>query len=167
MAILYSVDFINPFLAAVVSVLGTMAQIEARPGKPYINVKGLAVGDVTGLIGVTGHAKGSISLTLEQGAILAIVNNMLMESYVEINADIVDAVGELTNMVAGQARAALSEQGMSFQASTPTVVVGKGHKIQHAAKAPILAIPFSTDQGSLVVEVCFAGSQAGEGLAGD
>ncbi len=165
MKISYNVDFINPFLAAVISVLGTMAHVEARPGKPYINAAGLAVGDVTGLIGVTGYSRGSISLTLEQGAILAIVNNMLMENYAEINADIVDAVGELTNMVAGQARAALSEQGMSFQASTPSVVVGKGHKIQHTARAPILAIPFSTDHGNLVVEVCFAGSEAGAGLA--
>ncbi len=164
MKILYNVNFINPFLDAVVDVLGTMAQIEARPGKPYINGKGLAVGDVTGLIGVTGHGKGSISLSLEQGAILAIVNSMLMESYTEINADIVDAVGELTNMVAGQARKSLAEQGMKFQASTPTVVVGKGHKVQYAVKAPILAIPFSTDKGNLVVEVCFADSEADAGL---
>lgn len=167
MKILYNVNFINPFLAAVMDVLGTMAQVEAKPGKPYINSRGLAVGDVTGIIGVTGFSKGSISLTLEQGAILTIVNSMLMESYTEINADIVDAVGELTNMIAGQARRALAEQGMSFQASTPSVVVGKGHKIQHTAKAPILAIPFSTATGNLVVEVCFADSEAGVDLTLD
>ncbi|EPR43788.1 putative chemotaxis phosphatase, CheX [Desulfovibrio sp. X2] len=152
----YDVNFINPFLSAVLNVLATMAQVVALPGKPYINTKGLAVGDVTGLIGVTGYTTGTISVTLSKGAILAIVNNMLMESYTDINADIADAVGELTNMIAGQARAKLSEQGMSFSASTPSVVVGMGHKIQHVAKAPILAIPFTTDHGNLVIEVCFA-----------
>ena len=67
---------------------------------------------------------------------------MLFENYTEINDDIVDAVGELTNMIAGQARAQLSQQGMSFDASTPAVVKGKGHTIDHITSAPILSIPF-------------------------
>ena len=152
----YNVEFINPFLSAVVNVLSTMAQIEPRPGKPYINVKGVAVGDVTGIIGITGYSRGTISLTLSKSAILAIVNNMLAETYTEINEDIADGVGELTNMISGQARAKLSEQGMSFQASTPSVVVGAGHKVTHLTGSPILAIPFETDHGPFVVEVCLA-----------
>lgn len=157
----YNVEFINPFLSAVVNVLSTMAQIEPRPGKPYINVKGVATGDVTGIIGISGYSRGTISLTLSKGAILAIVNNMLAESYTEINEDIADGVGELTNMIAGQARAKLSEQGMSFQASTPSVVVGVGHKVTHLTGSPILAIPFETDHGPFVVEVCLAGANSG------
>jgi chemotaxis protein CheX len=162
MSIRYDVDFINPFLEAVVHVLGTMANVQARPGRPYINRKRTAIGDVTGLIGVTGHAAGTISLTLSQGAILRIVNNMLYENFTEIDDEIADAVGELTNMIAGQARGALSRNGMSFKASTPTVVRGKGHEVQHAARAPVLAIPFQTDDGELVVEVCFTGGEAGD-----
>jgi len=160
MAIRYDVNFINPFLEAVVNVLGTMANVEASPGKPFINKTRTATGDVTGLIGVTGYAQGTISLSLSQGAILLIVNNMLSESYAEINDDIADAVGELTNMIAGQARGDLSKQGMSFKASTPTVTVGKGHKVKHVGKAPVLAIPFSTSGGDLSVEVCFTENEA-------
>ena len=156
MPIRYDVNFINPFLDAVLNVLGTMASVEATPGKPFINKTRTATGDVTGLIGVTGYASGSISLSLSQGAILTIVNNMLSESYTEINDDIADAVGELTNMIAGQARGDLSKQGMIFKASTPSVVVGKGHKVKHISPAPVLAIPFSTPDGALTVEVCLS-----------
>lgn len=157
----YNVDFINPFLSAVVSVLSTMAQIEPRPGKPYINAKGVATGDVTGILGISGYSRGTISLTLSKGAILAIVNNMLAENYTEINEDIADGVGELTNMISGQARAKLSEQGMSFQASTPSVIVGTGHKVTHLTGSPILSIPFETDHGPFVVEVCLAQPTSG------
>lgn len=159
MPIKYDVDFINPFLDAVINVLSTMAGIQAEPGKPYINRERVASGDVTGLIGVSGYTTGTISLTLEKEAILAIVNNMLSEGYTEIDDDIADAVGELTNMVSGQARAKLSEQGMSLRASTPSVVIGRGHTVEHVVTAPILSIPFSTEYGALVVEVCFTDAE--------
>jgi len=159
MTIRYDVKFINPFLDAVISVLSTMANVEAIAGKPFINKKRTAIGDVTGLIGVTGYTEGTLSLSLSQGAILKIVNNMLYEDYKEINADIADAVGELTNMITGQARMHLSERGMDFKASTPTVVIGKGHEVKHVPDSPVLAIPFSTDSGDFLVEVCFADSE--------
>ncbi len=159
MPIKYDVDFINPFLDAVINVLSTMAGIEAAPGKPYINRKRVAAGDVTGLIGVSGYTTGTISLTLEKEAILAIVNNMLSAGYTEIDDDIADAVGELTNMISGKARAQLSGQGMSLRASTPSVFIGRGHTVEHVATAPILAIPFSTEHGGLVVEVCFTDAE--------
>ncbi len=149
----YDVRFINPLLNAVIEVLATMAMVNAEPGKPYLNTDRKAVGDVTGLIGVTGYAQGVISLTLDQGCILKIVSNMLGEEFKSINDEIADAVGELTNMIAGQARTYLSEEGMRFQAATPSVVIGKNHTLTHIGNAPILAIPFTTPHGNLVVEV--------------
>ncbi|GAB6058780.1 chemotaxis protein CheX [Desulfonatronum parangueonense] len=161
MAVRYDVSFINPFLDAVVGVLGMMASVNVTPGKPYINRNRSAVGDVTGSIGFSGSADGVMSLTLEEPVILTIVNNMLAESYSTINDDIADAVGELTNMIAGQARQDLVKQGMKLKASTPVVVVGKGHKISHITSSPILAIPFTTAEGSLVVEVSFEPEDSG------
>lgn len=153
MSFRYDVGFINPFLDAVVGVLGMMASVQVKAGTPYINKKRIAAGDITGSIGITGYASGVMSLTLYEPVILKIVNNMLSENYTKLNADIADAVGELTNMIAGQARAELSNIGMNFKASTPTVVMGKGHRVQHVTSSPILAIPFTTDEGSLVVEI--------------
>ena len=152
----YNVRFINPLLNAVIDVFTTMAMIEPKPGKPYLNTDRTAVGDVTGLIGVTGFAEGVISLTLDEGCILKIVSNMLGEEFNSIDDEIADAVGELTNMIAGQARTHLSNQGMSFQASTPSVFLGKKHELKHISSSPILSIPFTTPNGNLVVEISIA-----------
>ena len=152
----YDVRFINPFLSAVMDVLGTMAMIDATPATPYLNTKRVATGDVTGLIGITGYAEGVISLTLEEKCILKIVSNMLGEEFSRVNEEIADAVGELTNMIAGQARAHLANEGMKFQASTPSVIIGKNHTLTHISKAPILAIPFNTPDGGLVIEISIA-----------
>jgi len=159
MSIKYDVHFINPFLEAVMNVLSTMAMVTATPGRPYINTKRTAECDVTGLIGISGHAVGTIALSLSKGAILRIVSNMIGEEYDDLNDDIADAVGELTNMISGQARQNLSTTGLIFSASTPTVVIGRGLRVAHPASGPILAIPFSTPDGELVVEICFVRSQ--------
>lgn len=156
----YDVQFINPFLEAVMSVLSTMAMVSATPGRPYINTKRTSECDVTGLIGISGHAEGTIALSLSKGAILRIVSNMIGEEYDELNEDIADAVGELTNMISGAARQSLSTQGLVFSASTPSVVIGRGLRVAHPASGPILAIPFSTPDGDLVVEVCFTKSES-------
>ena len=68
--------------------------------------------------------------------------------------DVQDAVGEITNMVSGQARAGLAEMGITLQGSTPTVVLGEKHIIRHTANAPITVIPFSTNAGDFTVEFC-------------
>lgn len=159
MTIKYNVAFINPFLEAVINVLSTMAMVSATPGRPYINTRRTSQCDVTGLIGITGHAEGTIALSLSKGAILRIVGNMIGEEYTDLNNDIADAVGELTNMIAGQARQNLSVLGLNFRASTPSVVIGKGLRVAHPASGPILAIPFTTPDGDLVVEICFVRAQ--------
>jgi chemotaxis protein CheX len=149
----YSVSFINPILQAVANVLSKMAQVEVTPGKPYVNKERTAAGDVTGVIGLSGDLTGVLSVTFEKDVILKVTNTMLEESYTEMDGNIADAVGELTNMITGQARMHLSKEGMHLKASTPSVIMGKGHTISHITPAPILSIPFSTEYGSFVVEI--------------
>lgn len=148
------VRFINPFLEATIDVLKTMAFVEPRPGKPYLKKDDLARGDVSGIIGFTGAANGSMALSFSEGCILKIVSNMLGEEIKEINGDIKDAVGEITNMVSGVARKKLESLGLNISASIPTVVSGKGHSVSHIMGGPSIIIPFGTEQGPFVVDVC-------------
>ena len=89
------------------------------------------------------------------GSILGIVSNMFEENIEEMNAEVTDAVGELTNMISGQARRKLEETGRKFEAAIPSVVTGKNHKIRHFTSGPIIAVPFSTDGGTFTIEICF------------
>jgi len=60
-----------------------------------------------------------------------VVSNMLGEEITDLNADIQDAVGEITNMISGAARKNLEAKGFNITAAIPTVVFGKGHSIIH------------------------------------
>ncbi len=149
------VKLINPFINATLNVLETMAFMKVKPGKPYLKKDNVAKGDVTGVIGLTGAANGTISVTFQEKCILAIVSNMLGEKMVRLNGDIADAVGELTNMVSGQARKELEELGRTFKAAIPSVIMGRAHSIAHYTNGPRIAIPFYTDNGDFTIEVCF------------
>lgn len=149
------VRLVNPFINATINVLETMAFMTVTAGKPYLKTDNVAVGDVSGILGLTGIANGTIAVTFEEKCILAVVSNMFGETMNELNNEIADAVGELTNMISGQARRELGEMGKVFKAAIPSVIMGRNHSITHYTEGPRIAIPFSTDNGEFTIEVCF------------
>ncbi len=152
-----NVEFINPFIKATMNVLETMAFGKPRVGKPYLKEGDNAIGDVSGMLELDANGsgvKGSLAVTFTEKAILKIISNMLGEEHDHINDEVRDAVGEITNMISGQARKELSEKGHSFEASIPKAVAGRGHTIKHIKDSSIV-IPFEIDEGSFVVDVCF------------
>ncbi len=145
---------INPFINATINVLETMAFTKCKANKPYLKKDSKAQGDITGIIGITGEANGTISVTFDELSILKIVSNMFGEEMKKLDDEIADAVGELVNMISGNARSELEALGKVFHAATPSVVAGKDHVIKHYTKGPKIAIPFETESGSFTIEVC-------------
>ena len=150
-------EFINPFIDAVVNVLSTMAQVNPNPGKPFLKETSQTYGVVTGLIGMAGsEVNGNMILSFELSPILTIVNNMLMESFTELNDEVVDAVGEITNMVSGGAKKNLAELGHKFDMATPVMIQGKEVELKQLSEAPVISIPFSIPEGQFWVEANLA-----------
>ena len=149
------INLAKPFVKATIDVLSTMAMITPEAGKPYVKSDNHAQGDVSGVIGITGEKNGTISVTFSKNCAVAIVKGMLGDDVDDIVSDVRDAVGEITNMISGQARRGLSEMGYVFQGATPTVIMGNGHTISHVTGGPIMAVPFSTEHGEFIVEVSF------------
>jgi chemotaxis protein CheX len=69
-----------------------------------------------------------------------------------VDDEIVDAVGELTNMICGGAKAQLAKLNYKFDLATPTMIVGKGVEISYHSEAPTIVIPFSSEYGNFVIE---------------
>lgn len=149
------VEYINPFLVATINVLETMAFIKPRSGSPYLKKDDKTIGDITGIIGLTGTKKGSVSVSFSKECVMYVIHSMLGEEVKEIDDAVKDAVGELTNMISGDARKKLGEMGIILEAGIPSVVIGKGHTITHITKGPCIVIPFETERGNFIVEACF------------
>lgn len=152
-----NVKYINPLLESTVTVLSTMAMIEATPGKPHLKANGLPLGEVTGLIDFkSDQAQGSLAISFSERAILDITKRLLGEQLDSIDETVVDVVGEITNMITGNAKRLFSEDGLDFELTLPSTLVGRSEPLQHSVKGQPIVLPFSSVAGDIYVEVCFA-----------
>lgn len=144
-------EYINPFIEATVDVFRTMLGCNVSRTGLSINDSFQPQYDVTGIIGLSGKAHGDVVISFEQRVALSATEALLGVKYDTINEDVVDTVGELTNMIAGNAKTSLSSLAMSL--ALPTVIVGKNHSIRFPSKVNPLALPFESDWGHFSIEV--------------
>jgi chemotaxis protein CheX len=104
---------------------------------------------------VGSKTKGSLSITFEKSLALRIMQRMVGDKLEEIDEEITDMVGEITNMVSGGAKLELSKKGYEFDMATPMVVSGTNHTIDHIHEGHVIIIPFGSDSGKAFIEICF------------
>ncbi len=148
-----SVEMINPFIIATAGIMDTVAMMKLKRGKLELKDNSTVAYDVSGIIGITGEAVGSIALSFPRKTAIKAVSNFIGEEVISIDADTTDAIGELTNMVAGHAKKIFSEKGIKLKISTPNVVVGKNHTIVAPKGTPSIVIPFESEEGALAIQV--------------
>ena len=145
------VTYVNPFIKATINVFKTMIGTETKPGKPTLKKEKSPTFDISGIIGLSGQAQGSITLSFPKLVALKIVSNMLDTKIKVVGPEVSDGVGEIVNIVAGNAKQDLARYQLSI--SLPQVVVGKNHEIARLSGVPALVVPFGSDLGEFAMEV--------------
>lgn len=147
---------INPVLNTIVNVLSTMANVQASMGKPSLKEGQQALGAVTGIMNmVSPNVRASLAISFAQTTIFDIVKRILGEEITELGDTAKDMTGEMTNMVVGGAKNLYLEQGYDFDMSTPDILMGDDHLVQHACNGRTLLLPFTSESGEFFVEICF------------
>jgi chemotaxis protein CheX len=149
------VGLVNPFLAAMVNILEKVGSITAEVQKPFLKTNPAGQGIISGVVTIRGKSPGTAAITFSEKCILFIVSTMFGETIEEINDEVRDAVGEITNMISGLATQLYEKDGLDLKVKLDQVLMGDGHKIPHPAQGPVLGIPVQTDKGKIVVELCF------------
>ena len=98
------VNYINPFIESVVHVFKTALGCDIERKNLYLKDTAVPSHEVSGIIGLSGNASGVVVLSVSRQIAFQVVKTMLDMDVREVNGDVVDAVGELTNMVAGAAK---------------------------------------------------------------
>lgn len=148
-----NVAFINPFIEATLRSLEMMASITAEKSGLAIKEDLITTYDLSAIIGIAGEPSGSVILSFPAGLACRIASNMLMEEITTLDRSVEDAIGEIGNIVVGDARRLLIQDGFNLSISVPTVVIGQGHKISRSGDVPCIAIPFHTEFGEFEVNV--------------
>ncbi|HON14320.1 MAG TPA: chemotaxis protein CheX [Treponema sp.] len=141
--------YIKPFVDASVGVFSSMVGLSVTVGRPYLcEINSPHEWDISGVIGLTGQARGAVVLSMKKDLALSITTALTEKAQQEINEDVVDAVGELINIIAGNAKKGL-ESDFKLVISLPTIVEGPKHRIAWPLEQTrIICIPFTTGDGN-------------------
>ncbi len=156
------VEYINPFVKSISNTFSTMLDCELRRGEIALKSTPNPQYTVSGIIGLSGRAVGTVVLSLSKEVAIQSASHMLMMEAQEVDDDVLDAVGELTNMVAGGAKAELEEYSLSV--SLPNVITGRNHEIHFPSNVQPISIPFDCDWGEISLEVGLAEVAAPVGI---
>ncbi len=145
------VRLINPFIGAIGNVYETMLQTEVSFGKPTLKTGETPSVDVSCIIGFSGGATGCVVLCFSRDVARQVASKFACAQIDETHPDFADALGELANMVAGNAKKDIPDAEISI--SLPSVVIGANHAISPSRTTPHVLIPCKTALGDFVVEV--------------
>ncbi|OGS34275.1 MAG: hypothetical protein A2293_13650 [Elusimicrobia bacterium RIFOXYB2_FULL_49_7] len=145
---------INPFISATIDLLATMADMTATRKDLFLKKNYRLAGDVSGIMNITGRMEGSVAVTLERGLALEIVSRILHSPASELTEeDIKDGVGELVNIISGNAKASLAGTEYAHEITLPAVIIGYGHEISHPRGAPCIVALFESGAHTFGVQV--------------
>ncbi len=82
--------------------------------------------DFSGFVSFTGKYHGTVGIFCSKGFALKIASSMLMEEMTEVTADVIDTVGEVANMIAGNVKTKITEDYGEMELSVTIVMLGNG-----------------------------------------
>ncbi len=124
-------------------------------GKPFIKgTKEMPLLALAGILSLSTSAfSGSINLVFPEKIFLDIMSKMLAEEFTVLTDDLASGATELLNIIYGNAKVVLNQQGHSVKMAIPTVVRGQVINSPRLNGAPILVLPFVTEFGEFYIEI--------------
>jgi len=148
-------EYINPVISATRTVFETMLNCTPKRTALILKETMSSRHELSAVIGVTGKVAGTIVLSLSREAALEVLNRMVGVEAEDINTEVCDAAGELTNMIAGAAKAQMERLELSI--SIPNIVSGVEHEVHYPSSVTPFCIVFESEIGPFAIEVGFTG----------
>lgn len=129
----------------------TMCGIKARPvGVCTIPARDSAY--VTGVIGVHGKVSGFITVGLGQRVAIKAVEGLLQDQFGTLTSQVVDGIGEITNIIVGGIKSKMASSPRAFSHITvPSVIVGTGYQMAYARGLEFLCCLFEHEDEEAVL----------------
>ena len=141
------------------NVFSTMLGVELGAGQSSIEHGMPEVNDgIVSFIGLAGAWAGTGSVICSPTVACRVCSLMLMTDTSAVDADVLDALAELTNMIIGSVKNDLEPHLGTLGLSIPTVVFGKNFQTRSSGSADWIVVRFAWDDDSLSVKLFLAPS---------
>jgi len=148
-------EYLNPFIKNTCHILQTMATVEVEFKKVYFSNTIRIFGDVSGIMGLSGNAEGTLVVTFYWDLAKTIVAKMMGTEEDAIDAELIhDGVSEIINMISGSTKKDFVGKPYHFEITLPSVVVGPGHQIGYLQNTSVAVLIFQVGNQSFALHVC-------------
>lgn len=149
-------EFVNPFVESVYYLFGTMLSSKVARTGLAITEGQQQPHEVMALIGFSGVMRGTVALALPSETCSKMLARLLGAEVADDDETLSDAIAEMVNIVAGSAKAKLSEKlKTTLELSLPVVFRGSNFDVYCPSKAVWVEIPYMSDLGPLTLRLSF------------
>jgi len=155
--------YVTPFVTTTLNTFKNFVGFELVAGHPHFSGRAMEFDqDISAIIGLSGDIRGAVVISMKRKFALKIADALVGTAHTELDDDVVDAVGEIVNIIAGNVKNEV-EGGEKIVISLPTVVKGKDHTFAWPGKhTRILCISFRHEDDYFNVLVDIAMSETDE-----
>jgi len=143
-------EYIEPFVTSAVNVLQAVLHSPVEPGDIALLRGNELNGEVSVVIGLRDHPGENVILNMNREAALNISAAMNGAVSPVLDETGMDAVGELANMIAGNAVSSLNDQGFDFSVQPPATVK-QADLFRITDGLEVFQIPMTSSQGLITV----------------
>lgn len=111
---------------------------------------------VVALIGLAGDWAGTGAFRCSADMAMRISGLMLMQEFTAVDQDVLDAVGEITNMILGNVKTTFEETLGPMGLSIPTVIYGRNFTTRSVGRSEWTVVPFELDGYSIEIQISLA-----------
>lgn len=106
----------------------------------------MALSSVSGIIGIVGRVNGSLLVNMSEAAALRVTSGMLGGDFTSLNADVLDGVAEVTNVIGGRMKSSLATSGYPLDNITlPAVIVGQSYFVTQSRGMLVYNVTLNLD----------------------
>ncbi|MDR2631715.1 MAG: chemotaxis protein CheX [Spirochaetaceae bacterium] len=144
-------QYIEPFIEVCTLVFKKMAQCDLTAGRAYfIAREDFQNWDISGLISLSGETRGLVAISMKTETAIRITENITGKKHTYLDSDVIDAIGEIVNIVAGNVKQKLQDM-FKLALSLPYVIKGKAHMIAlPRERRRLLCIPFTAFEDQII-----------------
>ncbi len=125
-------------------IFATMIPMEIKTETSFYQNEAMISTDVMSLVSFTGEHSGIVAVFCSKEIALKITSNMLGMESTEFNQDTKDAIGEVTNMIAGSLKNRVSDTFGAMNLSVPIVIAGADLTISSSSGDSVKITPSVT-----------------------
>jgi chemotaxis protein CheX len=144
---------VDHLVASTRQVFATMVNWELTSVTPIEGDALRPKSNVVGTVSFAGERSGVVAFYSTMGTAQDIAGALLGLPPDETGAEVADAIGEITNMIAGSFRTRLAADGGQWAISIPTVTVGSDFYTKYVSDVQRVLCPFRFGSEEIFVEL--------------